>query len=493
LNLQTELREKRIAQLKVQIESDVLEKAKREAARNLSKRFNIPGFRKGKAPYQMVVTYLGDAAIMEEAIDVLGPKVYKEALDQAELEPYGPGQLENIEGEKGLTLTFSVPLTPVVNLGDYRSLRHEYTAPEVTDERVEEALNFMVSNRAPTSVKEGPAVAGDGITIDLHGTLKPAEGETPAEGESEEEPIFDQHGWQFVLGETIREPMPGFSAAVEGISAGETRTFELTFPSDSEDYDAMLHGRTVSFEVTCHEVSGRQVPELNDDFVKSLEQEGVETVEALRAKVRADLEETITNRTENEYASTVLDKLVEMASIEYPDAMVEDQIAHMLEDFKHQLSQQGMTLENFLKLSNTTEEDVRNRYRESAEKRIKRSLVLGELFQAEKLEVKEAHVTQAVKERAHELSRGNDQMRELFEQYLSSTGLRDLAIDLMTRQSYDRLIAIAKGEEPPIGPVAETVTEPEVAAPEAQSEEPVAEAPAAEATEPAAEPPAEEA
>ena len=496
MNLQTEIQEKRVAQLKVEVESDVLDRAKRTAARTLAKRVNIPGFRKGKAPYDIIARYLGEGAILDEAIDELGPKVYREAIEEADLDPYGPGQLENIEGDGPLTFTFKVPLNPVIELGEYRAVRHPYEAPEITDERVEEVLQLMVSNQAKTEVKEGPAAPGDGVKINVHGFLQidaaeadaePAEAseEADAEGETPEavdpdldrELLFDQHDWAFVLGEEVREPMPGFSAALEGLTAGEERKFDLVFPTEGDDFDESLRGKTVNFEVTCEEVTSREVPELNDEFVKNLEEEEAETVDELREKIRADLEQSTRERAENEYAQAALDLVVEGASVDYPDAMIEDYIDDMVKNFEQQLSQQGLTLENFLSMTHTTQEALREQYRESAQRGLKRSLVLSELFNAEELAIQEAHISSEVKSRAIQLSRGNEQMRELFEQYLGGTqARRDIGLELMTRHTYNRLAAIARGEEPPTGPEPEPEPEPEPVVEAAAIEEPVVEA-----------------
>ena len=471
MNLQTEIQEKRVAQLKVEVESDVLDRAKRDAARTLAKRVNIPGFRKGKAPYDIIARYLGEGAILDEAIDELGPKVYREAIEEADLDPYGPGQLENIEGEGALTFTFKVPLNPVIELGEYRAVRHPYEAPEITDQRVEEVLQLMVSNQAKTEVKEGPAAPGDGVKINVHGFLQidaaedtePAEaseeadseGETPevTDPDQDRELLFDQHDWAFVLGEEVREPMPGFSAALEGLTAGEERKFDLVFATEGDDFDELLRGKTVNFEVTCEEVTSREVPELNDEFVKNLEEEEAETVDALREKIRTDLEQSTRERAENEYAQAALDLVVEGATVDYPDAMIEDYIDDMVKNFEQQLSQQGLTLENFLSMTHTTREALREQYRESAKRGLKRSLVLSELFNAEELAIQDAHISSEVRSRAIQLSRGNEQMRELFEQYLGGAqARRDIGLELMTRHTYNRLAAIARGEEPPTGP-----------------------------------------
>ncbi len=488
MNLQTEHLENRIAQLKVEIAAADLEQAKRQAARKLAKRVNIPGFRKGKAPYNIITRYLGEGAILEEAIDDLGPKVYSEAVDEAELEPYGPGQLDNIDTseENGLVLTFNVPLVPTVDLGSYREVRRDFELPEVTDTQVEDVISMMMDNKATLTVKEGPAAAGDSAKLDILGDLVAEETDEDSDS-TEAETLFNQTNWTYILGEAFREPMPGFSAAVEGIVAGEERSFDLTFPAESDDFDEMLLGKTVTFTVNCHEISAREMPELNDEFVKELGEEGVETLEELRAKIRADLETNVKNRTESEYAEAVLDAMVEGATIEFPELMVEDTIDDMIKRFEQQLGQQGMDLDTFLKMRQIEMDALRADYHEPAIGRLKRSLLLGELAKAEQLELDNRAVDKAVRDRAAQMADGNEEFQKIFEQYLGGAqGRRDLGIELMTQQAYDRLVAIARGEEPEIGPVPfveeeveEETSEAAAEAPEsveATDEEPVAEA-----------------
>ncbi len=464
LNAQTEILENRIAQIKVEVDSATLEKAKRTAARGLSQRVNIPGFRKGKAPYNIISRYLGEGAILEEAIDKLGPDVYREVLADSELEPYAPGQLESIDtGEDNtLVMVFSVPLTPVVELGEYREIRHEYEAPEVTEKQIEDVLEMMQNNKATTEVKDGPAEMGDQVKLDIHGALadadKPAEVEEGDDDDDHDDAdgdlLFDEHNWIYALGESAREPMPGFSAAIEGMAANDTRTFELTFPADDEDYDESLRGKTVKFTVTCHEVSSRDVPALDDEFVRSLNEEGIDSIEALRAEIREDLQQNLAGRADSEYANTVLDKIVEGAHIEFPEIMVEETINDMIRSFENQLSQQGMDLPTYLQFSQMSEEDLRKDYRESAEMRLKRSLVLGELVNAEGLELDDRAVTQAVRRQARQFANGNPEIQQIFEEYLGrGDGRRDIALQLLTEQALSRIVAIGKGENPPSGPV----------------------------------------
>lgn len=465
MNSQTEILENRIAQIKVEVETDALEAAKRKAARSLSKRVNIPGFRKGKAPYNILTRYLGEGAILEEAIDQLGPELYREALTSSDIEPYAPGQLDDIEtGENdSLVMVFSVPLVPEVELGEYREVRHDYEAPEITDDQVDEILKMLQSNKATSEVKEGAAATGDEVKLDIFGELVESEDNDDTDEESAGS-VFDQKDWKLVLGEAVREPMPGFSDAIEGMTAGEERTFELVFPADDEDYEESLRGKTVNFTVTCHEVSSREVPELDDEFAKSVGEVDVETLDELTAAIREDLENNATARAESEYADTVLDKMVEGATIEFPEVMIDETIDDMIHNFEHQLERQGMNLEAYLNYSQMEKDDLRKDYREGAITRLKRSLLLGSLVEEEGLELDNRAIAKAIRDRAAAMSNGNPEIQQVFEQYLNNEqGRREVATELLTQQAFERIVAIGKGENPPTGPIPFVEEEEEVA------------------------------
>lgn len=465
LNSQIEILENRLAQIRVEVSAEALNKAKQTAARSLSQRVNIPGFRKGKAPYAIVQRYLGDGAILEEAIDQIGPDLYGEVIRNSDLEPYGPGQLEDVESkDDGLVLVFRVPLIPVVTLGDYRSLRREFTPPEVSDEDVDNVLRLMQNSRAEVEAKEGPATTGDEVRLDIHGVLVPREGDEQNEeiANLSKEPLFEQMSWRMVLGDANREPMAGFSQALEGITAGETRNFELSFPADDEDYEEALRGRAVAFTVTCHAVNVRRLPELDDEFAKSVGDEDVQSLDDLRQKIRQDLLAEKTARAQADYADAVLDMMVEQAQIEYPAVMVDEYIDDLLHDLEQQLQRQGLDLTAFLNMRQITLEQLREEYRETAIARLKRALVLREFVEREGLEVDGRAIDQEVKSRAASLSRGNEQIREIFEELLNKDqGRRNISLQMLTQQALERIAAIGRGENPETGPV--PFVEPEAA------------------------------
>src|SRR5436190_1508775 len=198
LNIQTERIENHNARFTVTLEPSQLEQAKQQSARKLSQKYNIPGFRKGKAPYNIVLRFFGEASILEDAIEILGNDVYKQALDESGIAPYAPGQLENFEAEPEPKFTFVVPLQPTVDLGEYRSLRKEFIEPAVEDAQVDKALRQIQEDQALNEESSKPVEIGNRVTMELYGKLV---GEEGAEAESSEAEHTHEHEHEHAEGE----------------------------------------------------------------------------------------------------------------------------------------------------------------------------------------------------------------------------------------------------------------------------------------------------
>jgi len=443
LNIQTERLENHTARFTVEVESSRLDNAKQVAARRLSKQVNIPGFRKGKAPYRVLVNYLGEGAILEDAIEVLGNEVYKESLDQSEVEPYGPGALENFEIEPTPKFTFIVPLQPTVDLANYRSVRLEYDPPKVEDEDVNRALRMLQEQHAVIEESQKPVAVGNRVTIDIHSFIVDAE-----QPESEEhEEFIHQHDMMVMLSDDPkREFAPGFNQALEGAAVGDSREFELTYPDDEEEYGEMA-GQRVKFEVMVKKIETMTLPALNDDFAARVT-EGEEqplTLLELRIRVRENLQNAAESRYKSEYAMKALDSMVEQAIIGFPEALVEDQTERMVQQFDSNLRQQGLTLEDYLKISGKTRQEIAAEYREPAIRVIRRSLVLRSVSDAEQVNISEERINTQIETILSQFGERSDNFRPLFDQPAMRDSVRD---DLLEQQVIERIIAIAKGEAP---------------------------------------------
>ncbi len=458
MNVQTERLENHTARLTVEVDTERLEKAKQDAARKIARQVNIPGFRKGKAPYKVLAAYVGEGAILEEAVEALGNQVYKDVLDVSEVEPYGPGALEDFSVEPAPTFKFVVPLQPTVDLANYRDIRLEYTAPVVEDKDVDEALTSLQEREAVIEESSKPVIAGNRVTLSMKAEYvddKPDEidGETqPEESSDAEAPksrvFIDNDNMLFRLTED-REPAPGFTEALVGAVVDERREFEITYPDDAAEYEH-LAGRRVKFDVTVKKIENVTLPALNDEFAARVgdtpkEGEAPQSLLELRMKIRNDLETEAKEAADSAYAQQVLDKVIEQATFAYPDALVSDEVHHLLNHLDSDLRRRGLTLDDYMKVTGKSHEDLHVDYHDNAVDSIKRSLVMRQLIQDEQLTVTDEQVDEEIEKIA---SRFGEQAAAFRSIYQGGTMRDNLRSDLLYRQVTARIAAIAKGEAP---------------------------------------------
>jgi len=440
--------------LTIEVEPERVEQYLRRGARRLAQQVRIPGFRKGKAPYQVVVAMLGKDTIYNEILEDLINDAYREALSQTQLEPIDRAELEDVQIEPTV-IRMRVPLPPKVKPGDYRSIRIEREEVEVSDEEVDEILEELRESRSRWVEVDRPAQYGDLLTVDIKGTV---DGET----------LIDQTDWDFVPAENPEaELIPGFDAAFIGMKPGETREFTLTYPPDSNSRWA---GKEAHFVATLKRVQEREAVELNDEFAASIGD--FRTLEDLRRSIREGLKAERELEARSKDLEEVLDALVAGAEeISYPPILLEREIDDMIERQERQLRAQGMELEDYLRLNQMTREQYRESLRSQAERRLVRNLLLGAVAEAEGITVEPEEIEAEIARITQDL---DEQAREGYQRILrTATGRQLIANDILTQKTLDRLLAIARGE----------LEE----APEEAAEEGQEEAEAAEAEEPAAE------
>jgi trigger factor len=252
-------------QLNVEVDDETFEKSKQRAARRISKNHKVPGFRPGKAPYHVIVRQFGEGAVIEDAIEFLVDDIYPQLIDQEEITPYGPGSLKEVKSLDPPALEFVIPLAPSVDLGEYAAIRKPFELPEVTDDDVDLAIENLLERQAKSEIVERPAEVGDRVYVTLHGHEKDDE---------KKKLVVDLHGTPVVIepedADTEKEwPVPGFSHSLTGLQQGDTKDFEHTFPEDYEK-DEALKGKAIEFHVTIESVRTRELPELDDEFAKSV-------------------------------------------------------------------------------------------------------------------------------------------------------------------------------------------------------------------------------
>lgn len=487
MNIQVEHnKEEHTARLVVPIDVERFEKAKKKAARNIAMRVNIPGFRKGKAPYRILVQNGLESQIIMDAVDELGQEIYKEALEASELSPYGPGSFDDFELDPTPVFIYSLPLEPTVELNDYRSVRLDYTEPEVSDETVNDMLERFRQDYAVVEESQHPIAEGNRITVDIHSEFAddPPENAAlssqdpdddddyfpPAKGEN----YFHEHDAVLMLEREDEPILPGFIDAMIGANVDDDVEFELTIPDDTEEYDELIAGRKIQFNVTVNAVEDITLPPLNDDLAARIteDEETPLTLLELRMRIRENMQTDLSQRAKQSYAENVLEEMVKIADIAYPEDMVEEQIETMVEDLKDRLSQQSLDLDTYIRLTNTTLEELQEKYREPAINAIKRALVLREFIEVEKIELKPGSIEARIEETLQQFGEQAEAFRSMFD----TPNMRVAMInDMIQEEVYNRMTLIGQGRGD------EIITAADEPAEVPTSEEPVSEAPTAEA------------
>lgn len=357
--------------LDIEVEQERLDRAVDEALRRLAGRVDVPGFRRGKAPRSMVERMIGRDRIVEEALDRLVPEVVSEAMEQEKVEPYTRPRVESIEFEP-LRLKAVVGLAPKVELGDYKKgLRVDQEQPNIGEEQVDEVIERLRASYSQWTPVDRPAEAGDRVGLDLKATIA-----------DREQPVIDSKDAEYIVDPEGTQPAPGFAEQLVGMSPGGTKSFTLKMPDDYRDKD--VAGQSATFEVTLHWVKERELPALDDDFAQQVGDYA--DLAALRTTIETQLRQRETDRVREKLEDEALAKLVEISTIEFPPQLVELQTQHMLETFTRNVEQQGLQLQQYLRLVGKERDAFEQEMRTEAEGRVRRSLALDAFADAEKLD-----------------------------------------------------------------------------------------------------------
>lgn len=442
LKIETQATEDHQIKLKVELDPQPLEDAKRRAARKIAQRTKIPGFRPGKAPYPVIERFVGESAILEDALDLLVQDVYPKVVEEAGIKPYGPGTLENIISMEPPVFEFVIPLEAEVELGDYRSLRMPYNPQEVTEERVTAVLDDLRERQAVLEPVDRPALEGDQVQIRLSARHVSVE-------EGADDTLIKERTMPVVIeperSETVEEwPYPGFSRQLIGLNSGEEKTLLYAFPDDSV-YES-LRGKEAEFHFVVEDVKSRLLPELDDEFAKS--QGDYENLQDLSKKIRIQLEQDAMREFESGYEEKIVDSLVEDATIKFPPQMLEneaDMVIHQLED---RLAQQRLDLDTYLKARQMDKEGLQQEVLPVAESRLKRSLVIYQVAEEENIQVGDEEVQAEALRTLDQLTRNlpPEEIRKLSTNELIPGMVSKVAADMVLHKTMGRLIAIAKGE-----------------------------------------------
>ncbi|MCH4984082.1 trigger factor [Macrococcoides goetzii] len=343
------------------------------------KQVNVPGFRKGKMPRQMFEQRFGVESLFQDALDIILPDAYANAIDEVGINPVDRPEIDVEQMEKGKELIFTAKVTvePEVELGDYKGLEVEKFETEVTEEELNEAINADLARKAELVVKEeGEVAEGDVVNLDFDGYVN----DEAFEGGKAEGYDLEIGSGQFI---------PGFEEQLVGTKVGDEKDVNVTFP---EEYHAEeLAGKEAVFKVKINEVKSKEVPELDDEMAKELD-ESVDSVDAYKTKYKADLEEQKKLQAENDTKESLVMQAVENAKVDIPEAMINTELDRMMQEFEQRIAQQGLNLELYFQFSGQTEEQLKESMKVDAEQRVKTNLTLAAIANAENIEVSDADV-----------------------------------------------------------------------------------------------------
>lgn len=386
MKITTEPREDHQTKVVAEFETAALEKYKHQAARKIAQKAKVPGFRPGKAPYDVILRLYGEPTIEEDAVELMVEDIYPQMLDEAKINPAAPGTLEDISREGAIKFTFVIPLEPTVNLADYKEIRKEYQPEPVTEKEIDDFIQRLRRSYSTAVPVERKAKVGDLVYVKVNATLV-----KPAEDEKAE--ILKDSPLQVVIGENDPDqndfPYVGFGDNLKGLAANEEKTFKYTYPKDSK-FDK-LQGKAVEFHVLVETIKELTLPELDEDFIHNFGE--FESVEKFKESIKTQLEARHTSEYDESFFETLLDELQKKAEVKYPPQLLDHEMEHVLEAVTKDLADQHMELDAYLKTLKKEkdvwmEEDIKP----AARKRLERSLILDEFARLEKLQIKNEEV-----------------------------------------------------------------------------------------------------
>ncbi|WP_273711401.1 trigger factor [Leuconostoc mesenteroides] len=394
--------EKNQGTLEFKIARAQVEEGLEQAFQRNKNEVSIPGFRKGKVTKQLFFQKFGEEALYQQAMDIVLPAAYEAAIDEAGITPVGRPNIEPVSMNKGeaWTLKAVVKTAPAIKLGEYLNLEVEAQDEEVADADVDAEIKRLQDGQAELVLQEESVKAenGDTVVIDFDGSVNGVK--------------FDGgQGKDFSLALGSGQFIPGFEEQLVGHTAGEDVNVNVTFPEDYQAAD--LAGKEALFEVTIHELKRKELPELDDEFAKDVDEE-VETLAELKEKTSKKLADEKAQAAKAAFEDAVISKAVDNASVdgdEIPAEMIDEDVHRQIDQYLGQLQQQGISREMFFQISGQTEDDLHKQFEEGAETRVKTGLVLEAIVAAEKIDPSAEQVSEEVASLAAQYNMEEDKVR----------------------------------------------------------------------------------
>ena len=433
---QGEVQERQVA-LRIELDDDDLEPYVNRGYRQVVQRMRVPGFRPGKAPRKVVEGMVGREGLVSESLDFLVADVIAKAVESQAIDSVGFPQVDNVEFSP-VVVDATVALNPVLDLGDYRSIRLEDDPVEVTDEDVDAELESIRKRYRSWEPVERPVSFDDLVTMTVTGTIDDVE-------------VFSETDWEYVAQPDSPFPFPGFVDALEGLRADEPANFTLTLPDDYTDKE--IAGKDVEVSLVLTDIKQSVLPDLDDEFARSVSDgdDAYDTLDQLRAKLREDIEAHTARQNEQEYRELVIEELTVNADIEIAPILVEHEVERYQERRDEMMERLQITADDYYRFSGKTAEQVLDEMREEAVNKLNRSHAIAALIDAESIEVDDADLEERLKQLARE---GDESGQKLTNKQIRSARVREsVRQTLLVKKAVDMLLDIARGrldgDEPP--------------------------------------------
>ncbi|MBM4410251.1 MAG: trigger factor [Chloroflexi bacterium] len=419
--------------LEITVDAETVERHMERAVSRVSRQVRVPGFRPGHVPRKMLERHIGTAALLQEALQELLPEVYSHAIEEQQVDAIDQPEFD-LKSTEPLVVTAVVPVRPEVDLGSYTSLRASMREVTVDPEQVEQTLLNLRRQYAVLEPVERPVDWDDHIRADVSVSV-----------EGQREP-HEETDAEFPVRKNSVVSLPGFVERLVGLSAGGPHTVEFNLPDDFSAEE--LRGKKATYQVTIHEVKREVLPELDDEFAKSLGDEEIGTVAALRERVEGDLRKNLEHNAREEYHNEIIDLLVATATIDYPEVLVRREIDRLIDRESNHASHSEEGLRNWLNAIGSTEEEVREAFGEQADLNVRRGLVLGQLVDQESIaptdEQVDAEIDSLVVGMTGSTPENQAAIRNLFDTPDGRVSIRN---QLQTRLAVERLEAICTQPE----------------------------------------------
>ncbi|RAN59516.1 trigger factor [Dolosigranulum pigrum] len=425
-------------QIEFTIERATIEEGLDRAFKKIRGRLNVPGFRKGKVPRKLFNKMYGEEALYEDALNDLLPRAYQKALAELEEEDFElvgePSiDIKSMEKDADWEIIAEVPLKPEVTLGDYKNIEVTKQDRTVTDEDIADELESRRQRAVELALKDDAAEEGDTVVIDFEGYK---------DGEKFDGGSAENHSLELGSGQFI----PGFEDQLIGAKSGDEKDVEVTFP---EEYGAEeLAGQDVVFKVVVHEVKEKRVPELDDEFAKDVDDE-VETLDELKDKIRQQLEKSKERAATEATDDEAIQKAVENAEVpEIPEAMIDEEVDRQFNLFINNLQQQGISKDQYMSTIGTSEQELRNQFRNEADFNVKTNLVLEAIAKAENIDVTTEDIDAEIKDLAEQYGMEEDRVRGILSEDLLKHDISlKKSIDLITTTAEEVLEPVEASDE----------------------------------------------